>query len=125
MNSPTQSLADTIVVLLQYGDPALTQKTLAHLCALSPGATKLRAIVIESGSLMRVRQLPETERVSPPKNRGYGAAANAGLCAAFHQGAAFVILLNNDVVLSPGSLEAMRSAARPEVGMVGVPIHGT
>ncbi len=49
-------------------------------------------------------------------NRGYGAAANAGFARARAAGADVIALLNDDVVVRGGWIEALRSELAPGVG---------
>jgi GT2 family glycosyltransferase len=55
-------------------------------------------------------ELVETE------NRGYGAAANTGFARARAAGADLVALLNDDVLVRPGWIEALAAELRPGVG---------
>jgi len=65
--------------------------------------------------LTRVRLLPLAE------NRQFAGGLNAGARAAFEEGAARVLLLNNDTVLEPEALRHLEDAmdAIPEAGIVG------
>ena len=50
---------------------------------------------------------------------GFARAVNLGLDAAQARGATHALLLNDDAVLEPGSLDALRAAWGPGVGAVG------
>lgn len=70
------------------------------------------------GSLEAIREkFPEVKIVENKKNLGFGAANNAGLKLARGE---YVLLLNPDMRIQPGSLEKMIDWARnhPDVGIV-------
>lgn len=117
-------LADTIVVLTHFGEPSATERSLRALRTHYPRAEDPFVLLVENGSRFPVpADITGVQSIALPDNRGYGAANNAGLRIALKRGANFVIFVNNDVVLAPGSLEAMRHASsKPGVGLVGVPL---
>ena len=57
--------------------------------------------------------MPRTTRVVVrlTDNRGFAGGANAGLARAFDDGAAHAVLLNDDVLVEPGCIEALVAAA--------------
>ncbi len=126
MNS-TSALQDVAVVLLHYGDPQRTVRAAERVRALYPAADAPKLWVIENGSLaVGIRQRADISCVTLPRNVGYGAACNRGLRLARATGAELVVLLNNDVVLESGLLEAMRAKAADHlVGLIGVPLRET
>lgn len=74
------------------------------------------------GSLEAVRaRHPGLVCVANARNEGFGAGANRGIEVALERGADAVLLVNNDLVLPPGTLSRLlaRFAARPELGIVG------
>ena len=74
------------------------------------------------GSVGAVRAAyPEVRIQSFDENRGFAAAANAGMRAALESGAGFVFLLNNDARVEPDTLGRLLDAARrkPEAGIYG------
>lgn len=124
MNPP---LRDTAVIVLHFGSSQQTAAAVARLRAFYPQKAAPLVFVVENGpppaawddeSSLTVIRLPQ--------NRGYAAASNAGIRAALAQGAQFLVLLNNDVLVEPGFLEAMRAAADdPSVGTVGAVLQET
>jgi GT2 family glycosyltransferase/glycosyltransferase involved in cell wall biosynthesis len=84
-------------------------------------------LVVDNGSTDGTRELLEEEavRLRPrlrvlafAENRGFAAACNAGLAAATGD---YLVLLNNDTVVTRGALTALvrHLAADPSLGMVG------
>lgn len=64
------------------------------------------------GSVERLAgRYPRVKLVSLPRNRGYPGACNAAIEVAEAQGAAFVLLANNDIVFAPDAVERMVAAA--------------
>jgi N-acetylglucosaminyl-diphospho-decaprenol L-rhamnosyltransferase len=63
------------------------------------------------GSVEIAAGRPDVRLLRTGANLGYGAAANAGV-AALDPGIAWVIVINPDVVLAPGSIDAMIEAAK-------------
>lgn len=64
---------------------------------------------------------PEVELLVHPRNLGFAAGVNPGLQRALDQGADFVLLINNDVVVAPTMLAHLVAAMQPDVG-VAAPI---
>ena len=64
------------------------------------------------------REFPEVRYAAMDRNRGFGAAMNAGIAIAR---GTYVLVFNPDIVVSPGSLEALHAfmEAHPDVGIVG------
>ena len=80
---------------------------------------ELRALVIDNGSADGTRELlardyPQVERLETGENLGYGRANNLGMQRALDEGADFALLVNNDVELEPGYLEALLGAAEAQ-----------
>ena len=65
----------------------------------------------EAGDGADVGAPPDTAIVRLSDNRGFAGGANAGLALAFGDGAAHVVLLNDDVLVEPGCVEALVAAA--------------
>ena len=109
-----------------YNCLALTQAMLASLRATLPAGLAHEIIFIDDGStdgtrawLATLASDPTARVVLQPQNSGYAAANNAG--AAIARGE-FLILLNNDLVLTPRGLEPMLAAHRAfgdRAGLVG------
>jgi GT2 family glycosyltransferase len=112
------------VVIVNYN----TRDQLARCitAALTDGPSRLLVVDNAStdGSADMVRsRFPQVELVSNAANVGYGAAANAGIAACE---SAHVLLLNSDVVISPGTLQALATYldTQPKVSVVGPRLVG-
>ena len=80
--------------------------------------------VVDNGSTdgtaaMLASEFPAVRVIGNRENLGYGRANNLALQRALDEGADFVALVNNDVELEPGWLQAMLAAAAafPEAGL--------
>jgi GT2 family glycosyltransferase len=110
----------TWAVVVHYGDPAFTRRCVGAL----RGSSDLPAehiLVVEEGSPSGVP--PDSGRtLSHGGNKGFAAGVNVGTHTAFTAGADYALVLNNDVVIPQGALEALlRNAdtAQPRIGCVG------
>ena len=109
-----------------YNCLALTQAMLASLRATLPAGLAHEIIFIDDGStdgtrawLATLASDPTARVVLQPQNSGYAAANNAG---AAHARGEFLVLLNNDLILTPRWLEPMLAAHRvygDRAGLVG------
>jgi GT2 family glycosyltransferase len=109
-------------VLLAYGNWSYTERCLRSLeaCGL-PGAND-ELIIVDNGSL---DETPERLRawehiaciVTLTPNRNFAGGINAGIRAARGD---VLVLLNNDLEITPGALETLaEEAAKSDVGIVG------
>lgn len=114
------------IVVLSYGDPELTK---AALHALYDGGViypNLEILVVDNGSpddaLEDIKNFaanyPDITVIENGENLGFAKGNNIGLEAATGD---YVLLLNNDTVIAPGSVYAMvRHLERnPAIGVVG------
>ena len=71
-----------------------------------------------------VRRHPGVRTIANPANLGYAGGNNAGLRAALAAGADWVLVLNNDARLEPGTIDELLSVARtdPRIAAVGARI---
>ena len=107
------------VVIPIHGGREMTERCLA---TLAEQTVEHRTIVVDNASpddsvaVLRER-FPGVEVVEMGANRGYAAACNAGIAAG---GAEVVVLLNNDVLLTPDFFEQLVAplAGAPSVGSV-------
>jgi GT2 family glycosyltransferase len=83
-------------------------------------------IVVDNGSdddsVERIRASdPAVTIVETARNLGFAGGCNVGIRHALERGASFVWLLNNDTIVAPDSLGAMRDVMRQraDVGIVG------
>jgi hypothetical protein len=105
------------VVIVNWNTASLTMDCLRSLLQ-APAAIALEVIVVDNGStddsVARISSAwPQVRLIRNPTNRGFAAANNQGIAAAT---ARYVLLLNSDTVVPPGSLERLVSFldAHPE-----------
>ncbi len=114
------------VVILAYGDPELTNATLHSLFVDGPVYPNMEIIIVDNGSTdesihsMRdfAASYPDVKFIENGENLGFARGNNVGLVAATGE---YVLLLNNDTVVSPGAISAMVSHLKknPSIGVVG------
>jgi GT2 family glycosyltransferase len=78
------------------------------------------------GSVQAVRSaFPEVDVLELPRNLGYAGNNNLGLQAALGRGAAWVLVLNEDVVLAPDCLARLIEVAEadPTIGIAGPMVY--
>jgi GT2 family glycosyltransferase len=109
-------------VVVNYNVRDLLVECLASLaCARRRGELD-EIIVVDSssadGSVAAVRELHPDVTILEVPNRGYGAAANAGMGCA--RGDAFLVL-NSDTIVEPHAVAKLAAQlfAKPDIGMVG------
>jgi GT2 family glycosyltransferase len=113
--------AGLAVVVPVYRGLAVTQSCLIALLGAMPAGTRL--ILVDDATpepaladwLGGFARDHSAMLIRHARNRGFPAAANAGLLAALGRD---VLLLNSDALVPPGAIEALRDAlyARPEIG---------
>ncbi|TSC62460.1 MAG: hypothetical protein G01um1014106_626, partial [Parcubacteria group bacterium Gr01-1014_106] len=86
-------LRDTTVIVLHFGEPAITEATLETLRRFYPNPRAPRVILVENGSPFPGERFPDMQRITLSTNRGYGAGNNRGIHAALNAGATYVVLL--------------------------------
>jgi GT2 family glycosyltransferase len=118
-------LADQVdVVVPVYRGLATTLACLASVCATVPAETRVWVVddaAPEPALVAALRRLAANGAIrlipahADGRNRGFPAAANAGMRAA---GRRHVVLLNSDTLVAPGWLETLRAAAcsAPDIG---------
>ncbi len=73
------------------------------------------------GTLEVVEQrFPDVARLRNPSNLGFAGGNNPGLDAALAAGADWVLVLNNDTIVAPGTLDGLRTAAATAPPTCGV-----
>jgi GT2 family glycosyltransferase len=108
------------VVVPVYGGRAQTLACLDSVLASLPRGSRLHVVDDASPDPMLAAALDALARrgrirlLRLPRNRGFPAAANAGIAAATRRD---VILLNSDTLVPPGWLEALAAAARSAPGI--------
>lgn len=111
------SLPDVAVVVVTYNSAEDLESCLLSVLAECPA----EVIVADNASLDTSVEIAHKLGVTvseAARNEGYGAAANRGVRLTT---APIVLILNPDVVIEPGTLQALSAhlAARPDVGVVG------
>lgn len=125
-NETFSSLPKISIVILAYGDPKLTKETVHSLFDSGPTYPNMEVLVVDNGSSAKnikemsacIKKYPNVSLIENGSNFGFAKGNNVGLKAATGE---FVMLLNNDTVVAPGSVYAMmRHLVRnPKVGVVG------
>lgn len=114
---------ETSIVVVTYNSMATLERCLSSVLETTSGQNEL--IVVDNGSVDGTPEFlrefaslePRVQVVCNGENLGYSAAANIGVQSA--QGE-FIVLLNPDTTIGPGTLERMRMVFdMPEVGAVG------
>jgi len=89
----------------------------------------MQIIIVDNGSgdgsVERLRrECPETIFILSPRNLGFAGGNNLGIRRALDDGSSFILLLNNDTVVDPETLEALVRTIRaePGTGIVGAKI---
>jgi GT2 family glycosyltransferase/glycosyltransferase involved in cell wall biosynthesis len=119
-NAVLPKRAKLAVVMPVYRDVAGTRAALESVLAAAPRGT---AVILvddaspEPGMAGWLASLPRSKVrvIRQPENRGFPAAANAGIAAA---GGRDILLLNSDTLVPPGMIEALTAAAyaAPDIG---------
>jgi len=111
-------------VVLNWNGGEGTIRCLRALAA--SGARGLSTIVVDNGSTdgspdAVAREFPSARLIRLPENRGYCGGNDAGIRDALASGAAFVLLLNDDVFVEEGFLAPLleAAAADPRAGALG------
>ncbi len=106
------------IVVLNWNNAADTLVCLTSLAALIYAAYDV--LVVDNGStddsVARIRAwFPDTPILETGANLGYAGGNNAGIRRALARGADYVLVLNNDVIVAPGSITALVSALQSDV----------
>jgi GT2 family glycosyltransferase len=113
------------VSVLHWGATADTLACLESVAASGGPAVSLFVLDNGTGALDAAAvaaAAPGAVLLSAPVNLGFAGGHNLVIRRALADGATHVLLLNNDAVLAPGSLEAMVRAAEPGVAAVGAKV---
>ncbi len=125
---PVQAAADPTpavtlsVIVVGYNRRDLLAQCVASVLADADGCTT-EVIVVDNASrdgsaAMVAEQFPQVRLLANSENVGYGRGLNEGIAVA---SGAFLLVLNQDIVLRPGTLRALLhcAAAHPDAGVVG------
>lgn len=94
--------ARVAAIIVHFGDPAPTRRCLDSLGGLD------EIILVDQPPTRLGDDARITKRIAPDTNVGFAAACNLAVAAT---DAPFVLLVNNDALLAPGSADALRTAA--------------
>lgn len=125
MRTQNQNRPRVYVVVLNWNNYAATRSCLNSLREVT--YPNLQILVVDNGSAdgsgkQLAAEFPDFEFIFNDRNEGFSRGCNVGIRAALKDPAcAYVLLLNNDAVVTPGFLEqAVETAeANPQIGLVG------
>lgn len=110
----------TIILNWNGGD-----ETLACLRSLEAASYQTPVLIVDNGSYdgspeMITAEFPRVELLKLGVNKGFSGGVNHGIKHALSQGAAYVLLLNNDTVVAPDMLALLvaYAEAHPSCGLV-------
>lgn len=112
------------VVIIHYGRAEPTRQCLQSVLD-DPSSVEIDIAVVDNFGNLKSDEFNEhAVLVHRPDNPGFGGGANAGVAALKAQGEfQGFIIMNNDLVIEPGFLDAASEALKPpDVGAVGGPI---
>lgn len=129
VRDPVPALRPTVgVVVVNWRRPFDTMACLDSLT--NSGYPALELVIVDNGSPDGHRELIEQEypRVAVIPNHhnlGFAGAVNLGLSHLLNRGVDYLLLLNDDAILVPGSLEELVDTieAHPSIGIVGPAIY--
>ncbi len=121
MDRPVTSGPLVFVIVLNWNGWRDTVECLSALQHLD--RARYRVLVVDNGSSddseQRIRQAyPDVALIQTGANLGYAGGNNVGIRSALREGAAYVVLLNPDVVVEPLTLDVLVGTAQsyPEIG---------
>ncbi|MBL8735709.1 MAG: glycosyltransferase [Planctomycetes bacterium] len=115
------------VVVVAWNGLALTRRCVRSLLE-DPAAPPLDVVIVDNAStdgtaawLDEVEREPSVRVIRNPDNRGFAAACNQGLAAVAAAGAEVLVILNNDLVVTPGWARTFAAHLRrdPSIGLIG------
>lgn len=116
------------IIILNWNGCADTLECLESVGRI--GSEAIRIVVTDNGSsdgsaLAIRRCYPDVQLLENGSNLGFAAGNNSAIARALHEGAEFVLLLNNDTIVDTGIIDAFRDAARrmPQAGVLGAKIY--
>jgi len=127
-----QAKHSVFIIILHYKDISLLSDCLASLKSLATHTLKPQILIVDNGSHLQVQTLsikpwfPISIRIITSKdNKGYAKGSNIGIKEALSLGADYILLLNNDTVVSPSFLDILIETAEKtsNAGILGPKIH--
>jgi GT2 family glycosyltransferase len=109
-------VSEPVAVVVVYEAAEHAAACLDRLAAVAPSTS---AVVVANGgrspAVVRLADgRPQVELLVPEVNLGFAGGANAGIGRAFAGPATHALLLNDDVLLEPGAVEALVASAGPD-----------
>lgn len=119
---------DTWVIVLTYNQWQNTCACLGSLYA-QPQAN-FRVLIVDNGSSDETltalpREFPQAEIITNPANLGYARGNNVGIEFAARQGAEYVAIVNNDVIVAPAWFKTLQDNAEknPRAALAGPMVY--
>ncbi len=116
------------IIMLTWNSYDVTRDCLLSLRALDYLAYKI--ILVDNGSVdgswqKLAQEFPEVRLMRNEKNLGFTGGNNVGMREALKNGTDYVLLLNNDTIVSPGFLSEMVNVAETDksIGMLNPKIY--
>ena len=111
---------DLSIIMINYNTPKLTEQAISSIFSCRP-ALEFEIIVVDNSEDPAQRYSggrPGVTVLTGVENRGFGNACNAGACRA---GAKYLLFLNSDTLMHPGTLEQCVDylSAHPQAGALG------
>jgi N-acetylglucosaminyl-diphospho-decaprenol L-rhamnosyltransferase len=94
----------TSVVIVHFGDPAPTYRAV---CSVRRNAADSDVFVVDNGGLTEPQSDSTVSVLRSGRNLGYGAACNLGARSSSSE---FLLLMNNDIEIDAGTLQALEAA---------------
>jgi len=111
------------VVIVHFGDAG---PTIACVDAVQRDGSRCsrRVVIVDNGASLVASSVAGAQVVPLPENLGFGAGANAGVLALGPNAWDAIVVLNNDVEVADGYLDAAVAAlSRPGVALAGGPLY--
>ena len=119
-----------LIVILNYRTPALTLNCLQSIAGVLDEAPGMRVVVVDNGSgddspraiedAIRINHWPWCELMELPQNLGFAAGNNRGFERLKTSDCEWVLVLNSDTIVLPGTLRRSHEVMRadPRIGMM-------
>jgi hypothetical protein len=114
------------IIIVNYNCKVNTLDCLGSLKKLAAGRWQLETLVVDNGSsdglIAAVKEeFPQVEIVELKENAGFTGGNNAGIKLAMNRGADYILLLNNDTIVSADFLSRLLAAAEKD-SQVGITV---
>jgi N-acetylglucosaminyl-diphospho-decaprenol L-rhamnosyltransferase len=123
MSAPGSGGGRVAVVVVHFGDEGPTAACLAALARDGSRASR-RLVVVDNGATLGSGPWHGAEVVALAGNPGFGAGANAGVAALAGEPLDAIVVLNNDIEVADGYLDAaVQALRRPGAGLAAGPLY--